>query len=360
MQRIDIESIIESEIQRNTFPGIVLVVEKNGSIVASITDGYRQVYPTEETMTPDTLFDLASLTKPLATALMALILASRNELELAGRIGDVLPELDRATGEITFEQLLLHTGGLRPESDIYRVFTNPDRIDRDKAIQLLLTETPATAPGREVVYSCTGYLLLGVALERISGVRLKQLFRDIVAEPCGLSDLLFVPEVECLSRIAPTESCSWRKRCIRGEVHDENAYCLGGDAGNAGLFGTATSILSLLRMFDTDGVVNGFDLLPRSHCDLMHTCLTDRLDSMRSRRAIGYKMQDADAIMGPEFSSASFGQTGFTGTSVWIDPEARLKIVALTNRVHFGRESTAKPMQLFRRRIHSAISKNWR
>jgi CubicO group peptidase (beta-lactamase class C family) len=350
----DIHALVDAEIQGGCFPGIVLVVQKAGKIILSLAKGSRQLHPRSEATTVDTLFDLGSITKPLATALLTLRVCEQERIQLERKIRDFLPEIHRQSGEITLGRLLLHTGGLPPDPYIYRSFPDHRSVDRDMAVQRLMELAPDRTPGREVIYSCTGYLLLGLFLERVTETRLGELFRTTVAEPCGIRDLLFQPPREIRSRIAATEYCSWRGRWIRGEVHDENSWCLSGDGGNAGLFGTAAALLELLSIFDSLGQVNGIRLLSAGDVGQMSSCLTQ---GMGERRSLGFRMQDEGSPAGPGFSRSSFGHTGFPGTSVWVDPDKRLKIVTLTNRVHLGREGTDGKIREFRRTLHSAIDR---
>jgi CubicO group peptidase (beta-lactamase class C family) len=303
-------------------------------------------------MTVDTLFDLGSITKPLATALLTLRVCEQERIQLERKVRDFLPEIHRQSGEISLSQLLLHTGGLPPDPHIYRNFPGHRPVDRTLAVQRLMEIIPDRPPGREVIYSCSGYLLLGLFLERVTETRLGELFRMTVAESCGIRDLCFQPPLEIRPRIAATEHCSWRGRWIRGEVHDENSWCLGGDGGNAGLFGTASALLELLSIFDFPGQVKEVRLLSAGGVGRMISCLTQ---GMGERRSIGFLMQDDGSPAGPSFSRSSFGHTGFPGTSVWVDPEKRMKIVTLTNRVHLGREGTDGKIREFRRTLHSAI-----
>ena len=356
MMTQDIEVLATSEANSGSFPGIVLLVQKEQKVPYSLAKGFRQINPTREAMTEDTIFDLASMTKPLATALLTLHIANREKINLDRKIGGFLTDISPKAGEITLRQLLLHTGGLPPVPDIYLEFPDPQNIDYERALKKLLSVVPEKPPGTEVIYSCTGYLILGQFLKRLTGLRLQKLFTEIITGPCGIDDLFFNPEARFRSRTATTEFCSWRKRWIRGEVHDENSYSLGGDGGNAGLFGTAYSVLALLSLFDSEGTLNGVQVLPPSCCALMRNCLTGDLNS---RRAIGFIMQNKETLVGPMFSQSSFGHTGFTGTSVWIEPEKKLKIVTLTNRVHLGREATDQKIKDFRIKIHSAVYRIW-
>ncbi len=352
----DIETLVDAEIAGGSFPGIVLLVSKNGKIVFSLVKGNRQVKPEQEEMTEDTIFDLASLTKPLATALLTLLVCGQQRISLDESIGTFIPEIAPESSSITLGQLLVHIGGLPPVPEIYMAFPDPRKIEYDRAVKILLAVKPEKPPGREAVYSCTGYLLLGQFLRRATGARLQELFAQLIAAPCRLADTMFNPPVVLWGRTATTEHCPWRKRWIRGQVHDENSYCLGGEGGNAGLFSTARSVLRMLSMFETGGVVNGAQLIAPDQVRMMSTCFTEGLGL---RRSIGFYMHDEDAPSGPLFSRNSFGHTGFTGTSVWLEPEKKLTVVALTNRVHLGREQTEDKIKEFRKKLHTAVYQNW-
>jgi CubicO group peptidase (beta-lactamase class C family) len=352
----DIETLVDAEIGGGSFPGIVLMVSKHGKIVFSLVRGNRQVKPEQEEMTEDTIFDLASVTKPLATALLTLLVCGQERISLDEKIGTFIPEIAAESSSITLGQLLVHTGGLPPVPDVYKVFPDPRKIEYDRAVKSLLSVKPEKPPGREAVYSCTGYLFLGQFLRRATGARLQELFAQLIAAPCRLSDTMFNPPVVLWGRVATTEHCPWRNRWIRGQVHDENCYCLGGEGGNAGLFATARSVLTLLSLFETGGVVNGVQLISPDQVRMMSTCFTEGLEL---RRSIGFYMHDDDAPSGPLFSRNSFGHTGFTGTSIWLEPAKRLSVVTLTNRVHLGREQTEDKIKEFRKKLHSAVYQNW-
>jgi CubicO group peptidase (beta-lactamase class C family) len=338
-----VAAVVDEGIANGAFPGVVVMVEKKGKLVFSLVRGDRQVQPAREPMTSDTLFDLASLTKPLATAPLVLLVAAREGIDLDSVLGRFLPGVCPESGALTLRQLLLHTGGLPPVPDLYKAFPDATAVDREAAERLLLSRRPERAPGTEVVYSCTGYQLLGLWLRRMTGKRLSQLFASLAA-PAGLArDLLFNPPDP--GRCAATELCGWRKRWIRGEVHDENSWCLGGDAGNAGLFGTAAAVLRRLDVLAAD--------------DLFAPMRRSFTDGLNRRRAVGFMMHDAEAPVGPLYGSDSFGHTGFTGTSVWVEPPSQLRVVALTNRVHFGRAETQPKLQAFRLALHQAVRREW-
>jgi len=347
-----IEPIVASAIDRGHIPGVVLLVERDGKVVYSLVRGCRQIEPSREEMSLDTIFDLASLTKPLATAILVLRFINEEGIGLERKIGDLVPAVVSSSGDLTIAQLLLHTAGLPPDPFVYRLFPDPDDIDVERAESAILSVEPEEAPGTQVIYSCTGYLILGLILRRLTGVGIGSLFESNIAGPAGLTDLRFNPDSSRAGRIAPTEFCSWRKRWIRGQVHDENSYVFRGEGGNAGLFGTARDVLTLLSLFSDEGQVGNVSILSSDSVSLMARCLTQGLNE---RRSVGFKMQDRDSPVGGLFGRSSFGHTGFTGTSLWIDPEKKLKIVVLTNRVHLGREKTEAAISTFRKKLHAAI-----
>jgi CubicO group peptidase (beta-lactamase class C family) len=355
-QSNDIESLIDEAIRQEIFPGIVVLVSKNGSLVFAKTQGARQADPQEEGMTDDTIFDLSDITEPLATALLTVMVMGREKIGVGERIGDFVPEIAREARDITLGQLMLHTGGLPPRVDLYREFPDPRSIDYSRAVQLLLAVKPQKSPGKQVLYSQTGYLLLGQFLRRVTGARLQELFAQLVASPCSLADTFFNPPVVLWGRIAATGRCPWRKRWIRGQVYDRDSFCLGGEGGNAGLFAPASSVLQLLSLFENGGVANGFQLLSANQVKLMRTSLTAALVQ---RRSFGFLLQDEDSPVGPLYSERSFGQTGETGTSVWVEPAGKLMIVMLTNRIHKHGEQTQSTFADFCRRLHTSIHARW-
>jgi CubicO group peptidase (beta-lactamase class C family) len=352
----DIESLIDEAIRKNCFPGIVTLVSKQGSVVFSHTKGSRQLDPQEEDMTEDTIFDLSEITQPLATALLTVMIMGREKIGVGETIGYFMPEIVQESRDITLGQLLLHTGGLPPRAELYKEFPDSRNIDYNRAVQLLLAVKPQNPPGKQLLYSQTGYLLLGQFLRRVTGARVQELFAQLVAAPCGLADTFFNPPVVLWGRVAPTGRCPWRKRRILGQVYDKDSYCLGGEGGNAGLFATAPSVLQLLSLFENGGVVNGFRLLSENQAKLMRTSLTAGLNG---RRSFGFLLQDEGSPVGPLYSSESYGHTGDTGTSVWIEPAGQLMIVMLTNRVHLDGEQTQSAFADFRMQLHTLVHRRW-
>ncbi|UCF95916.1 MAG: beta-lactamase family protein [Spirochaetaceae bacterium] len=352
----NIESLIEGAIEQSLIPGIVLLVSKQGKIVFSRVRGSQQLEPESEIMAEDTIFDLSEITQPLATALLCVMIMGQEKIGVGETIGSFVPDIAKESKDITLGQLLLHTAGLPLQPDLSREFPDSRSIDYDRAVQLLFSVKPTDPPGKQVAFSQTGYLLLGQFLRRVTGARLQELFAQLVAAPCGLADTFFNPPVVLWGRIAATEYCPWRKRWIRGQVHDRNSYCLGGEGGNAGLFATAASVLQMASLFESNGVVNGYRLLSPNQVKLMRTCLTAGLGGKRS---IGFFIQDEDSPVGPLYSDQSYGHTGAAGTSVWIEPAGKLISVMLTNRIHLGGKQHLSVFEDFRRQLHALIHRLW-
>ena len=353
----DIESLIDDGIRQEIFSGIVLLVSKDGSLVFAKAQGARQLDLQEESMTDDTIFDLSDITQPLATALLTVMVMGREKIGVGERIGDFVPEIAAESRDITLGQLLLHTGGLPARADLYREFPDSRSIDYNRAVQLLLAVKPQKPPGKQVLYSHTGYLLLGQFLRRVTGARLQELFAQLVASPCNLADTFFNPPVVLWGRVAATGQCPWRKRWIRGQVYDRDSYCLGGEGGNSGLFAPASSVLQLLSLFESGGKVNGYRLLSANQVKLMRTSLTPGLTPSRS---FGFLLQGEDSPVGPLYSAESYGQTGDTGTSVWTEPSGKLMTVMLTNRIYnkHGEQAQNRFVE-FCRRLHALVHTLW-
>jgi CubicO group peptidase (beta-lactamase class C family) len=331
---------LRAQVSAGSFPGAAWLVSSNGRVVDEGAVGDAVVVPQRVAATPETLYDLASLTKPLATALLAVRLQATGRLQLDDLVARHLPEW--RTGDdrdgLTLLDLLTHRSGLPAWVPLYLYAHDvPGRVTH-------LAAMPRTgAPLVGVTYSCPNYLLAGFAVERAGGDRLDALFRKLVAEPLGLDEILFRPDPGLLTRIAATETGNarerelagaagdgynaWRTDVIHGEVHDNNAHTLGGVAGNAGLFGTARGVARLAGLF-----LPGGPLLGDEERSLFGHNFTSGLEQ---DRAVGFQLATTPGCSaGPGIGTRGFGHTGFTGTSLWIDPEARRVVALLTNRVH--------------------------
>ncbi|TCO54109.1 serine hydrolase domain-containing protein [Actinocrispum wychmicini] len=272
----------------------------------------------------DALFDLASVTKPIV-GLAVLALSERGLLDLDDPIARLLPEYaggDKA--DITVRQLLTHTSGLPGGTPLFR--RHPNRAGLLDAIR---TGPLRAAPGTRVEYSSQGFIALGLIAEAAGAASLDGVVTDLVTRPAGMSSTVYGPVDP--DRAVATEDCPWRGRVVRGQVHDENAAVLGGICGHAGLFGTLADLEALGRVL----VGGGAELLkPKTFADMI-TCHTDGLDL---RRTLAWQGLDRPGSpVGESLSPVSYGHTGFTGTSLWIEPDRARYYVLLTNRVHPSR-----------------------
>ncbi len=347
-----LDSVIREGFEKSVYPGINAAVFKNGKIVYNFSGGYMQLFPKKERMLPDTIFDLASLTKPLAAAPVALHVFRQEAIKLSTELGYFFNRLSPDTERITLFQLLTHTSGLPPVPEIYKLFKTEDTIDSKKAMEHLFSLKPVIPPGSDILYSCTGYIFLTQVLKSITGKEISELYKKIIADPMGLKNMVFNPPDEIKPRTAATEFCRWRNRWIRGEVHDENSFCLNGEGGNAGLFGNIEDIAAYLSILSNNGSSGGRQILSPETVSLM---VSPQVKKNNSRRTVCFTMQSKESFAGESFSSRAYGHTGFTGTSVWIDPQCGLTIIVLTNRVHLGRETTADKIKEFRIKFHSAV-----
>ncbi|HEY9054665.1 MAG TPA: serine hydrolase domain-containing protein [Rectinemataceae bacterium] len=293
------------------------------------------------------LFDLASLTKPLATALLALKAADRREIDLDREAQAYLPP-SRALGlGPSILQILAHCSGLPAIPALEKLFPEPGMADRERAIRFLLDTAPSARPGERIEYSCTGYLILGLILEKVGGARLGELFRSEIAAPLGLEGrALFCPTPSRRAESVPTEFCLWRGRRIRGEVHDESSWCMGGDGGNAGLFADLEAVEQLFSVY-----LDGGGLIREELAIMARSC---QIQMNGQRRGLGFLISQP----APGWGSETYGHTGFVGNSIWRDPATGLTTIILSNRVYFGRDESLPKIQAFRERFHRAAAED--
>jgi len=335
LKRID--AAIDRAISEGKVPGAVVLVGRRGRIAYVRAAGRRTTEPTSEPMTRDTIFDLASLTKPIATATSVMILIDEGRLGPADRIARLLPELDNhGKGAITIEQLLRHRAGFVPDNPL-----NDYQQGADQAWKRIAELDLVSHPGEQFRYSDVGFLVLGRLVERRSGQRLDAFGREKIFDPLGMTDTHFRP-IESnghtaakvpVDRIAPTERDKPGGELLRGIVHDPRARALGGVAGHAGLFATADDLAVYAQTLLNGGVgPNGRRVLSPLAVRLM---TDDAATPPGQRRGLGWDFETSySAPRGNLFGPASFGHTGFTGTSVWIDPETESFVVILSSRLH--------------------------
>ncbi len=325
--------------------------ERECSIYACGTTGYMSGHTT---VTEKTFFDLASLTKPLSTALCIIHLIVENKLALHTSLADVYASLSSSHGKITIGRLLAHLSGLPPYRSYFAEYEPfSSRGNQLLLVDRILDESLQNSPETQSVYSDLGYILLGDIIERVSGRRLDEYFSTNVTDPLGISDsLFFLPRdgrknaLDC----AATEYCYWRKKLIQGEVHDENCWFLGGVAGHAGLFGNIYGVTALVEKMLTvwrgDGQSNA--LGGNQFAILFQN------PGRAGARYIGFdRPTPGISSSGSHFSLESAGHLGFTGTSFWMDPLKNIAVILLTNRVHPSRSN--EQIKQFRPYFHDRI-----
>lgn len=322
----EMDAVITEAIADKRCPGGVLWFEHNDATYHKAF-GNRAVVPAEERMTEDTLFDAASLTKVVACTPAAMLLVERGQVGLDDLVTKYIPEFGSdGKGSITLRQLLTHTSGLRPDISL-----KPDWDGYDAAIRLSCEEKLSAAPGEKVIYSDTGMILLGEIVRRVSGVPLDQFVKREIYEPLGMKDTGYNPPEEKLGRIAPTEVENGVP--VRGVVHDPRARRMGGVAGHAGLFFTASDLARYARMILNLGELDGVRIFKPESVKLMTSVQTPA--NVTARRGLGWDIDSSySGPRGKVFPLGSFGHTGWTGTSLWIDPFSKTFVMFLSNRNH--------------------------
>ena len=322
-----IDRIVTRGISAGGYPGASVVVGRKGYAVFQKGFGKLGWTATSPRVSSDkSIYDLASLTKVVGTTTAAMILFDQGRLDLNAPVNTYLPAFSGGWKDsITVRQLLTHRSGLPAGRDLWRVARTPD-----EARAAVLATNLECRPGQCYIYSDLGADVLGFVIEAVAGESLDVFLNDKVFEPLGMTDTFFRPSDSLSYRIAPTEIAPPRGYPIRGEVHDENAYALGGVAGHAGLFSTAADLSIFAQMMLNGGEYNGVRILSDSAVALF----THRA---AGTRALGWDTADGDGGAGKFLDSRAYGHTGYTGTSIWIDPERQMFVLLLTNRVHAAR-----------------------
>lgn len=308
------------------FSGAVYEIGGASSVLARGGTG-TTAWGAEAGVDGTTIWDIASLTKPIV-ALSALLLAEDGRFSLDDPVAQWLPAYERPDkAAITVAQLLTHTSGMPGQQPMY--LTCPTR----DALVSALPELPLRfAPGSSVEYTSQGFMVLGQVLESVAGEPLDALLDRLVLDPLGMRETMFCPAPSLEPRIAATEDCPWRGRLVKGTVHDENADVLGGVAGHAGLFSTLGDLARLARVMLCRGRLEGAEVYPSS---LVEKMTSPRTDGLPLRRCYGWQGADPQGCpVGQDVSATSYGHTGFTGTSLWVDAVRGIYVVLLTNAVH--------------------------
>ena len=322
-----IDRVVQRGLDAGGYPGAAVVVGRKGATVWQKGFGHLGWTSDSPAVLPDqTIYDLASLTKVIGTTTAAMILFDEGKLVLDEKVTHYLPAFSGGEKDlVTVRELLEHRSGLPAGRDLWRHAHSPE-----EARQLVLDTPLEYHPGHGQVYSDLGADILGWVVEAAAGMPLDRFLADRVFTPLGMHDTGFRPSDSLVYRIAPTEVSPPRGYPVRGEVHDENAFALGGVAGHAGLFGTASDLAVFAQMMLNGGTYDGVRIVGDS---------TVHLFTARAAgdRALGWEVADGTHGAGRYLSGSAYGHTGFTGTSIWIDPDREMFVILLTNRVHAAR-----------------------
>jgi len=349
------DGAIQASIAKKELPGAVVLVARHGRVAWRKAYGSRAVEPQREAMTTDTIFDLASLTKIVATATSIMILVEQGKVRLSDAAIEFIPEMKGGGRDaITIEQLLTHTAGFAPDFDLRERWTG-----YDEAIKRLYREPLRSQPGARFVYSDINYIALGEVVHRVSGQMLDEFARRNIFVPLGMRETGFNPAATLTSRIAPTEKRRGQmnylgdsgenagpqgEQWLRGQVHDPTSFRMSGVAGHAGLFSTADDLAIFCQMIVNGGAYNGVRIL--SPMGVATMTRPRAIAENGSARGLGWDVATSfSSNKGDLFPLGSFGHTGFTGTSMWIDPASDSFVVFLSNRVHPDGKGDVGPLR---------------
>ncbi|HXZ29402.1 MAG TPA: serine hydrolase domain-containing protein [Terriglobales bacterium] len=331
-------------IEQRAFPGAACAVVQCGKLAASRAVGRFTYEPDSPALVPGTIFDLASLTKPVATTTMAMLLYERGQLDLDVPLAGILPGFlghDPRRAEVTVRMLLEHSSGLPAYLRLFESAATPAHL-----LAAALAAPLEAEPGTRSAYSDIGFILLGEALPQVADEPLDRFCRREIFGPLGMTDTLFCPPAELRPNIPPSEDDrSFRRRVLQGEVHDENASVLGGVAGHAGLFAPAGDLARFAHCLLAGGA-------PLLRADTV-ALFTRRSGLPGSSWGLGWDTPSPPSQSGRHFSPRAFGHLGYTGTSLWIDPERELAVVLLTHRTWPDRRS--QKIKEMRPRFHDAV-----
>ncbi|WP_164667991.1 serine hydrolase domain-containing protein [Virgibacillus doumboii] len=340
-------AILANEIEAKRIPGAVSIVGTGNRIIDKfasgklMTDGTVNNYVDE-----DTMFDCASLTKVVITMPLVLKLIEQGEIELSEPVSTYISVFEKGDKSlINIRHLLTHTSGLKPH--VSKDFTNwkPEEVK-----EYIYSVELDSYPGERVIYSDVGFIVLGDIIEIILNKPLDKAAEEYIMNPIGMEDTYYNPPKHLKSRIAATEFRTDLGRYQWGEVHDEKAQVLGGVSGHAGLFSTAHDLALYAQMWLNNGWIGETLIIPPV---IVENAIKSYTASLNGNRGLGWVLKgDALDASGDLFSQYSYGHTGFTGTSLWIDPENELFVVLLTNRVHLGRNNSIFRL---RKEFHNAV-----
>ena len=341
-----VDSIIYNGITEKAFPGAALLINLDGKIIYKKGFGKFTYESDSPDVKPSTIYDLASLTKVIATTTAAMICIDRKYFTLDDKVEKFIPDFKANDKEnITIRNLLLHNSGLPAWEKFYDKNLTKDQILSDIYSSKLEYKT-----GSKTVYSDLGMIVLGKVIEKVTNSSLDKFCKKEIFEPLGMNDTYFNPPDSVKYKIPPTENDTyWRNRLIKGEVHDETASLLGGVSGHAGLFSNVEDFAKFLLMILNKGFYKNKRIINSETVELF-----TKRQSQESSRALGWDTKsETGSSAGNLFGKYSFGHTGFTGTSIWVDPDRNLFVVFLTNRVYPSREKNK--LLSIRPKLHDAV-----
>lgn len=333
------DQVIQEAIQQNRLPGAVLIVGHDGKVVYRKAYGQRALVPKAEAMTVDTIFDLASLTKVIATTSSLMKLFEQGRFRLNDKVTDYIPEFQGGRSDITLRNLFTHFSGLPPDVPL-----KPEWSGNQTGLQLAYTDKPTGPPGVRHVYSDINFILLGELVHRLSGQTLAEYSRQNIFLPLGMNETRFLPPAAWLPRIAPTERPDKNSDPLRGVVHDPTARYMGGIAGHAGLFSTADDLSRFAQMMLNEGELDGVRLF--NPLTVRKFTEPQTPPDQPILRGLGWDIDSPySSNRGELFPIGSYGHTGFTGTSVWIDPSTKTYVILLANSVHPDARPSLAPLR---------------
>ena len=330
-----VDDIVQEGLEQDKMPGCVVIIGRREGIAFRRAYGFSQLQPEKVAMTVDTVFDLASLTKPVATATSLMTLIQQGKLDVNATVATYLPEFAQNGKEtITIRHLLTHTGGLIADNSM------SDYADGyDMAFARIYGLKPTAAPSKSFTYSDVGFIVLGQVVKAVSGKNVHEFSQEHIFEPLNMTETGYLPNDKLKARAAVTEQRDghW----MQGEVHDPRAFALHGIAGHAGLFSTANDLARYATMMLGGGRLNDVVILDEPTYQLMTTAI----EIPRGRRALGWDVKTGYSSNRSDLmSSQAFGHGGFTGTGIWIDPLQNLYVIFLSNRVHPDGKGLVNPL----------------
>ena len=326
-----LDSIMAVGLREHAAPGATLAVGRYGRLVHLKAYGRLDTATASSPVDVNTIYDMASLTKVIATTTAAMILEEQGQLDLDRTVASYLPGFNAPDkAGITMRMVITHRGGLEAFAALYKTFSG-----REQYLQQINLRPLKSVPGTEMVYSDWDMILTQLVIEKITGIPLDKFVDEKVFRPLGMKSTMFTPDTSLKFRIAPTEIDTARGGLVWGKVHDENANAIGGVAGHAGLFSTAPDLAVFAQMLLNGGIYDGVRIVKAAT-----VARWTAPQNGGSSRALGWDTPSKNSSSGHYFSPRSFGHTGFTGTSIWVDPTRDLFVILLTNRVDPTRANT--------------------